>query len=56
MQKDKPDYVQKDKPDADRVSNWLPAPDGDFSLYIRAYWPLEPIQQGQWTPPAVVPG
>jgi hypothetical protein len=48
-------YVQKDKPDADRVSNWLPAPDGDFSLYIRAYWPLEPIQQGQWTPPAVVP-
>jgi hypothetical protein len=49
-------YVQKDKPDADRVSNWLPAPDGDFSLYIRAYWPLEPIQQGQWTPPAVVPG
>jgi hypothetical protein len=47
--------VQKDKPDADQVSNWLPAPDGDFSLYIRAYWPLEPIQQGQWTPPAVVP-
>jgi hypothetical protein len=48
-------YVQKDKPDADKVSNWLPAPDSDFSLYIRAYWPLPPIQQGEWTPPPVVP-
>jgi len=48
-------YVQNDKPDADKMSNWLPAPDGDFSLYIRAYWPLPPVQQGQWTPPAVVP-
>jgi hypothetical protein len=48
-------YVQNDKPGADDASNWLPAPDGDFSLYIRAYWPLPPIQQGEWTPPAVVP-
>ena len=47
--------VQKERPDADQISNWLPAPDGDFSLYIRAYWPLDPIQQGQWTPPPVVP-
>jgi len=48
-------YVQKDQPDADKRSNWLPAPDGDCSLYIRAYWPLPPIQQGQWTPPPVIP-
>jgi hypothetical protein len=48
-------YVQKDRPDADKVSNWLPAPDDVFSLYIRAYWPLPPIQQGTWTPPPVVP-
>jgi hypothetical protein len=47
-------YVQRDRPDAAKMSNWLPTPDGDFSLYIRAYWPLPPIQQGQWTPPAVV--
>ena len=39
-------YVQKEQPDDDRVSNWLPAPDGDFSLYIRAYWPLPPISRG----------
>ena len=48
-------HVQKDKPDADKVSNWLPAPDDEFSLYIRAYWPLEPLNEGGWTPPPVVP-
>jgi len=48
-------YVQRDQPDADKRSNWLPAPDGDFSLYIRAYWPLPPIQQGRWTPPPLIP-
>jgi len=35
-------------------ANWLPAPKGDFSLYVRAYWPQEPITSGQWAPPAVV--
>jgi hypothetical protein len=45
-------YVQADAP-ADR-SNWLPAPkDAPFVLYMRAYWPQEPISNGQWTPPAV---
>jgi hypothetical protein len=48
-------FVQKEKPDGDKLPNWLPAPDGPFSLYIRAYWPLPPIQDGQWTPPPVVP-
>jgi hypothetical protein len=48
-------YVQKERPETDKVANWLPAPDGAFSLYIRAYWPLPPIQKGRWTPPPVVP-
>ncbi|HET9934881.1 MAG TPA: DUF1254 domain-containing protein [Methyloceanibacter sp.] len=48
-------YVQKDRPEADEVPNWLPSPDGPFSLFIRAYWPLPPIAEGRWTPPAVVP-
>jgi hypothetical protein len=46
-------YVQKDRPDADKVSNWLPAPADDFSLYIRAYWPLPSLQNAEWTPPPV---
>jgi hypothetical protein len=47
-------HVQKDCPDPDQVPNWLPAPDGPFSLYIRAYWPLPSIAEGRWPPPTVV--
>ena len=40
-------YIQKEKPSADKVSNWLPAHDGKFSLQARLYWPepasLEPL-------------
>jgi hypothetical protein len=47
-------YVQSDSPGADKVSNWLPAPkDAEFSLYIRAYWPKQPILDGSWQPPRV---
>jgi len=48
-------YVQKQRPDEDKVANWLPAPVDEFSLYIRAYWPLDAIAEGRWTPPPVVP-
>lgn len=36
-----------------KETNWLPAPDGAFSLYIRAYWGKQPILDGSWKPPAV---
>src|SRR6476619_8259046 len=37
-------YVQSDAPaGAVQRANWLPAPKGDFSLYIRAYWPKAPV-------------
>jgi hypothetical protein len=39
--------------DADLRTNWLPAPGGPFSLYLRAYWPEPPILDGTWTPPPV---
>lgn len=46
-------YVQADAPT--QRDNWLPAPKGaDFSLYVRAYWPKTPVQDGSWTPPAVM--
>jgi len=48
-------HVQSDRPSEDKVSNWLPAPRGEFSLYIRAYWPPTPIAEGSWTPPPVIP-
>lgn len=46
-------YVQPTSPGADLEANWLPAPDEDFSLYIRAYWPKEEAYNGDWTPPAI---
>jgi hypothetical protein len=46
-------YVQADLPPEAQRTNWLPAPQGDFSLYVRAYWPKAPILDGSWTPPPV---
>jgi hypothetical protein len=46
-------YVQSKDPGKHKEANWLPAPEGDFSLYIRAYWPEAAISDGKWTPPEV---
>lgn len=48
-------YVQAETPgDPDQRANWLPAPKGDFSLYVRSYWPKAEITGGSWTPPPVL--
>jgi hypothetical protein len=47
-------YVSATPPSQDKMTNWLPAPKGDFSLYIRTYWPEDAILNGTWTPPAAV--
>jgi hypothetical protein len=49
-------YVQADTPEEGKRSNWLPAPKGEFSLYVRCYWPDAAIVEGTWTPPAVQRG
>lgn len=46
-------YAGSNSPGADKEANWLPAPDGTFSLYIRAYWGQEPILDGSWQPPKI---
>jgi hypothetical protein len=49
-------YIQKDSPGADKESNWLPAPSGDFILMLRLYWPDESdpsIIDGSWKIPSV---
>jgi hypothetical protein len=47
-------YVQSNAPtDPAQRANWLPAPKGDFSLFMRAYWPKPAVLDGSWTPPAV---
>ena len=46
-------YAGTDSPGRDKESNWIPAPEGSFSLYIRAYWAKEAILDGSWTPPTI---
>ncbi len=46
-------YVSATPPAKDKVSNWLPAPKDELSLYIRCYWPEAAITDGKWTPPPV---
>ena len=46
-------YAGAKSPGKDKESNWLPAPDAEFSLYLRAYWPDEAVLSGTWQPPVV---
>ena len=46
-------YAGAKSPGKDKESNWLPAPDDIFSLYIRCYWGKEAILDGSWVPPLI---
>ena len=46
-------YAGAKSPGPEKDSNWLPAPDGHFSLYIRAYWGKTAILDGSWKPPVI---
>jgi hypothetical protein len=47
-------YAGAKSPGKDKESNWLPAPQGTFSLYIRAYWPDKAVIDATWQPPTIV--
>jgi hypothetical protein len=47
-------YVSTTPPSQDKMTNWLPSPKDDFSLYVRSYWPEPAILDGTWTPPGVM--
>jgi hypothetical protein len=47
-------YIQHEKPDDSKQLNWLPAPEGDFAMTIRAYGPKPELVSGSWSPPAVL--
>jgi hypothetical protein len=46
-------YAGAKSPGTEKESNWLPAPEGPFSLYIRCYWGKQAILDGTWTPPRI---
>jgi hypothetical protein len=50
-------YLQHESPGPGREANWLPAPQGPFSLCLRLYWPNTTppsILDGSWQPPGVI--
>lgn len=46
-------YFGNKSPGKDKETNWVPAPEGTFSLYIRCYWAEKSILDGTWMPPQV---
>jgi len=49
-------YIQHESPGKDKESNWLPAPNDQFILMMRLYWPKEKppsILDGSWKIPEV---
>lgn len=46
-------FIQHDSPGKDKESNWLPAPDDQFVLVFRFYWPEPEIIDGSWKVPPV---
>jgi hypothetical protein len=46
-------YAGAKSPGTDKESNWLPAPNGTFSLYIRCYWPEQAVLDATWRPPKI---
>lgn len=47
-------YIQKESPGKDKESNWLPAPEGEFILMLRLYWPKASALDASWSPPLVL--
>jgi hypothetical protein len=45
-------FIQHEPPGGDGEANWLPAPQGNFNLSLRLYWPSEKVR-GRWIPPPV---
>jgi len=43
--------VQHDVPRRDDMANWLPAPQGPFTMALRLYWPCDEALRGKWTEP-----
>jgi hypothetical protein len=44
-------FVQHESPGKDKEANWLPAPNGPFSMAMRLYWPKPEALDGQWKAP-----
>ena len=48
-------YIQHESPGEDKASNWLPAPDGEFYMVMRMYWPKPETVDSTWKAALVWP-
>ena len=49
-----PDHLSREQVAWQREGlNWLPAPEGNFSIWVRADWPYKAILDGTWKPPVI---
>lgn len=46
-------YIQTAHPGKAKLANWLPAPQGEFNLMMRLYWPKQAALNGEWRTPGV---
>ncbi len=46
-------YIQHEEPKGTKQANWLPAPEGKFTLMLRIYWPRPAVLNGSWQPPTI---
>lgn len=46
-------YLQHERPEEDKVSNWLPAPTGSFNVTMRFYGPKTSVLDGSYRLPAI---
>lgn len=46
-------YFQHKSPGEKLKTNWLPAPQGPFSVVLRLYWPEEEALNGTWKQPTI---
>lgn len=46
-------YLGSRSPGKENEENWIPAPQGVFSLIMRLYWPEQSVLSGEWLPPEV---
>ena len=47
-------YIQNASPGPEREANWLPAPPGPFTVFMRLYWPKPDALNGTWQPPKLL--
>lgn len=47
-------YLQKNHPGEEKLSNWLPVPDGRFFLLLQLYQPKEEVLKGLWPSPKIL--